>query len=141
LVDRRGLVRAVAAGRVLHGGPDRNRLLPGIYREQWTANDDRRHEIGGTLATLKRVLFPPWRTTKGLATRPWCAGLYWVAGRGYRRDGRFFACPADEIEAMKAELRAKCRSVRFEITHAVLKPDGLSEVLRTAPKGHLVCRS
>ena len=37
--------------------------------------DDRKHEIGSTIATLKRVLFPPWRTAKGLSTRPWCTGL------------------------------------------------------------------
>ena len=75
-------------GVVLHAGPDRNRLRPDVYPQEWTAADDRRHEIDGTLATLKRVLFPPWRTAKGRATRPWCTGLYWVAGRGYRRDGR-----------------------------------------------------
>ena len=99
-------------------------MLPSIYRQEWTGADDRKHEIGSTLATLKRVLFPPWRTAKGLATRPWCTGLYWVAGRGYRRDGRFFACPVDDLDTMKAELREKCRAVRFEITHHVLKPDG-----------------
>ena len=128
-------VRAVAAGRIVDGSPDRSRLLPSIYRQEWTGADDRKHEIGGTLATLKRVLFPPWRTTKGLATRPWCTGLYWVAGRGYRRDGRFFASPVDDLDAMKSELRAKCRAVRFEIIHHVLKPDGPhnAEVLRTAP--------
>ena len=128
-------VRAVAAGRIVDGSPDRSRLLPLIYRQEWTGADDRLHETGGPLATLKRVLFPPWRITKGLATRPWCTGLYWVAGRGYRRDGRFFACPVDDLDTMKSELRAKCRAVRFEITHHVLKQDGPhhAEVLRTAP--------
>ena len=126
-------VRAVAAGRIVESSPDRSRLLPEIYRQEWTGADDRRHEIGGTLAALRRVLFPPWRTAKGLATRSWCTGLYWVAGRGYRRDGRFFACPVDDLDAMKAELREKCRAVRFEITHHVLKPNDQAEVLRTAP--------
>jgi hypothetical protein len=74
---------------IVEGSPDRNRLLPLIYLQEWTGADDRRHEIGGTLATLKRILFSPWPATKGLATRPWLAGRYWVAGRGHRRDGRF----------------------------------------------------
>ena len=135
-------VRAVAAGRIVEGSPDRRRLLPSIYRQEWTGADDRKHEIGGTLAALKRVLFPPWRTAKGLVTRPWCTGLYWVAGRGYRRDGRFFACPVDELDTIRAELRAQCRAVRFEITHHVLKPDSAdqAEVLRTTPSSD-TCRA
>ena len=81
------------------------------------------------------MLFPPWRTAKGRVTRPWLTGRYWVAGRGHRRDGRFFACEVEKRDQIKAELREKCRAVRFEITHHVLKPDGpdLAEVLRTAP--------
>jgi hypothetical protein len=128
-------VRAVAAGRIVEGSPDRSRLLPEIYRQEWTGADDRRHEIGGTLAALKRVLFPPWPVAKGKVRRPWLVGRFYVAGRGHRRDGRFFACPVDDLDAMKSELRAKCRAVRFEITHHVLKPDGPhhAEVLRTAP--------
>ncbi|MFL5253944.1 MAG: hypothetical protein ACJ8AI_13815 [Rhodopila sp.] len=122
-------VRAVAAGRIVESAPDRHRLLEEIYPQAWTGADDRRHEIGGTLATLKKVIFPAFRLSGGVATRPWLAGHYWVAGRGHRRDGRFFACPADEGEAMKAELRDKCRAVRFE--YALLTPD--REVTRTAP--------
>ena len=134
-------VRAVADGVVLHAGPDRNRLRPDVYPQEWTAADDRRHEIDGTLATLKRVLFPPWRTAKGRATRPWCTGLYWVAGRGYRRDGRVFACEVEKLDQIETELREKCRAVRFEITHPVLKPDGPdpAEVLRTAPSRDIGC--
>ena len=64
------------------------------------------------------MLFPPWRTTKGLVTRPWLTGRYWVAGRGHRRDGRFFACQVEKLDQIKAELREKCRAVRFEITYA-----------------------
>jgi hypothetical protein len=110
-------------------------MRPTIYPQEWTAADNRRHETGGTIATLKRILFPPWRTARGRATRPWCAGIYWVTGRGYRRDGRFFACEVELLDQVQAELRAKCRAVRFEITHHVLKPDSLdpAEVLRTAP--------
>ena len=134
-------VRAVAAGRIVDGSPDRNRLLPSIYPQWWTGADDRKHEIGGTLTTLRRVLFPPYRVAKGLARRPWLAGRYYVAGRGHRRDGRLFACPVDELDAMKAELRETCRAVRFEITHHVLKPGGpdLAEVLRAAPKREANC--
>jgi hypothetical protein len=128
-------VRAVADGVVLHSGPDRCRLRPDLYPQEWTAADDRRHELGGTLATLKRVLFPPGRIANGRATRPWCIGLYWVAGRGFRSDGRFFACEVEQLDQVQAELRQKCRAVRFEITHHVLKPDGPdpAEVLRNAP--------
>jgi hypothetical protein len=105
-------VRAVAAGRIVEGSPDRSRLL-----------------IGGTLATLKRVLFPPFGASRPVHSCPYifgrCAGLYWVAGRGHRREGRFFACPVEQLEDMKRELRDKCRAVSFVITHDVLKPDSL----------------
>ena len=112
-----------------------------IYPQEWTAADDRKHEIDGTLATLKRVLFPPWRDRKGPYHAPWLAGRYWVAGRGHRRDGRFFACEVEKLDQIKAELREKCRAVRFEITHSVLKPDGPdpAEVLRTAPSRDIGC--
>jgi hypothetical protein len=134
-------LRAVADGVVLHSGPDRCRLRPDIYPQEWTAADDRRHELGGTLATLKRVLFPPWRNAKGRARRPWCVGRYWVAGRGHRRDGRSFACEIEQLDQVKAELRAKCRALRFEVTHHVLKPDGPdpAEVLRSAPSKNSDC--
>jgi hypothetical protein len=113
---------------VLHGGTDRHRLRPLIYPKPWTASDDRKYEIGGALTTLKRVLFPPWRTVKGRVVRPWCAGRYWVVGRGFRHEGRFFACAVDKLDQVKAELREKCRAVRFEITHQVLKPGGTNIV-------------
>jgi hypothetical protein len=129
-------VRAVAAGRIVEGSPDRSRLLPKIYGQEWTGRDDRRHEIGGTLATLKRVLFPPFGAARGRAAQPWCSGLYWVAGRGHRREGRFFACPVEQLEDMKRELRDKCRAVSFVITHDVLKPDSPAEVLRTPPRSY-----
>jgi hypothetical protein len=48
---------------------DGHPLRPGIYPQEWTAAHGRRHEIGGTLATLKRVLF---RVRRAL---PWAAAL------------------------------------------------------------------
>jgi hypothetical protein len=57
------------------------------------------------------------------------------------RDGRVFACEVEKLDQIETELREKCRAVRFEITHPVLKPDGPdpAEVLRTAPSRDIGC--
>jgi hypothetical protein len=114
-------VRAMARGFMVDSAPDRMRLHPKIYKAAWTAEYDRKSETGGFLATVRRVLFPVWQRQG--PTIPMCAGRYWVAGRGHRREGRAFVCSATMLEDVKALLRERCRATDFQITDRCLKPD------------------
>jgi hypothetical protein len=120
-------VRAMARGFMVDSAPDRKRMHPSIYKEVWTGQDDRKSEVGGFIATARRVLFPAWQRQG--PNLPMCAGRYWVAGRGHRREGRAFVCRVTMLDDVKALLRERCKATDFEVTDPCMMPD--TELART----------
>jgi hypothetical protein len=106
-------LRMAARGLVVASGRDRNRIHPEIYPKPHTAEYDVKHEVGGMIPTLQRVLYPRWWGDRQRPT--WCVLRYWVKGRGNRALGREAACPAGMVAWAKERLREACGAVRFEI--------------------------
>lgn len=110
------MVCMLAEGLAVEGSRDRHRVHPAIYPHGWTGQNDRRLEAGGFLATVLRVLSPPWRQGPREA---WVVGRYWPAGRGRRTEGRTFVSTVRQLALSMLVLRERCGADRIVVDREI----------------------
>jgi hypothetical protein len=122
-------VRMVAAELVVASPRHRHRVHPEIYPKPHSAEYDVKHETGGMIAALQRVLYPKWWGDR--PRPPWAVLRYWLKGRGNRTSGFEAACPEGRVAWAAERLRVDLGAVRVEFVASVHRPRHHEEVSRS----------
>jgi hypothetical protein len=109
---QRMVVALAERGFIVESSLGRYTLLPDIYTQPWTGQNDRRLETGGFMATVLRGICLPWRDGP---REPYVIGRLWRSGHAYRESGEAFVATMASFPALEAEAQERYGATRIAV--------------------------